>query len=453
MIYLTILVLLVTFLSGCGSFEEFSEYSTSSRRNIKSHVRRNPFEDKGSTRKLDIKDSNGVSGSFGNENFAYTENRAKIRPFIKKSNISNARNVNNTSNVKNVSHKFSQSSFHKLNRHGKNSKKNIERISDDSVIIMDDASNVVKVYESKSSDAPLNSNSNSNSSSHNTQIRSNRSYRAGDSYHEVTLGDTIPGIANKYGLCSEDIINANGIMPPYRIFLGQLLTIPRKNKSRDKSCGLNEIKKNVKVFENFKMEKMNFKNEYYPWDYDLLDSFDVVLALNFRENMKKLKNIFTKNFADAMDLDAKSDGIFIKFVKKDSGKYSKNGAKKQNRKFAVEENDGFANKKDVKKMYVHSMTSGKVVLINKTEEFGIIVVVDSGAGKFIIYGYLSSVFVKKGDFINMGDSFASISHGMFSMPVLFLGVYRIEKGNRVFINPMECFSYLRRFFNERNKAN
>lgn len=252
--------------------------------------------------------------------------------------------------------------------------------------------------------------------------------------HKVVIGETIGVIAHYHDINALDIVNANKIQEPYVILPGQILNIPlKKNQKKDRKL----VEKELKIF---KEVDMNFSKEYYPWDYDLLDTFDVSLILKFRDDMKKITKFLSKKFVDSIELDQKSDGIFLRFMKK------KIQSSDDQRKFAVEYKNGFAEKKIAKKIYVHSMTSGKIVMVSKTEEFGTIAVVDSGGGKFIIYGYLQSVFVKTGDFVKIGSSFASVGTGIFNDPVLFLGVYKIEKGKRIFLDPTRCFDYLGRFF-------
>ena len=48
----------------------------------------------------------------------------------------------------------------------------------------------------------------------------------GDRLHEVVRGDTVYAVARQYGLSTRDIIDANGLQPPYRLEPGQGLVIP-----------------------------------------------------------------------------------------------------------------------------------------------------------------------------------------------------------------------------------
>jgi murein DD-endopeptidase MepM/ murein hydrolase activator NlpD len=48
----------------------------------------------------------------------------------------------------------------------------------------------------------------------------------GDRVHEIVRGDTVYAVARQYGLSTRDIIDANGLQPPYRLNPGQRLVIP-----------------------------------------------------------------------------------------------------------------------------------------------------------------------------------------------------------------------------------
>lgn len=48
----------------------------------------------------------------------------------------------------------------------------------------------------------------------------------GDRVHRVAGGDTVYAVAQRYGLSTRDIIDANRLLPPYRLILGQRLVIP-----------------------------------------------------------------------------------------------------------------------------------------------------------------------------------------------------------------------------------
>lgn len=45
--------------------------------------------------------------------------------------------------------------------------------------------------------------------------------------HQIKWGDTLSGIALKYGAKMDDIVRANGIKNPDKIYAGQKLIIPR----------------------------------------------------------------------------------------------------------------------------------------------------------------------------------------------------------------------------------
>lgn len=55
-----------------------------------------------------------------------------------------------------------------------------------------------------------------------------------ESEHVVASGETLNGIANRAGVSSKQIIEANGLKPPYPLRTGQKLKIPRKASSAGK---------------------------------------------------------------------------------------------------------------------------------------------------------------------------------------------------------------------------
>ena len=44
-------------------------------------------------------------------------------------------------------------------------------------------------------------------------------------YHKVVPGDTVSGLARRYGVSQQAIIAANGLKPPYTIYVGHTLLI------------------------------------------------------------------------------------------------------------------------------------------------------------------------------------------------------------------------------------
>ena len=51
--------------------------------------------------------------------------------------------------------------------------------------------------------------------------------------HTVKKGETLSGIASKYGVTVADIVSANGIKNPNLITVGQRLEIPEKKSNQD----------------------------------------------------------------------------------------------------------------------------------------------------------------------------------------------------------------------------
>jgi hypothetical protein len=254
----------------------------------------------------------------------------------------------------------------------------------------------------------------SNSNSKNSNSSKNEFNKS--SLHIVKVGENLTSISNLYGVLSRDVISVNKLSYPYILNIGDELVIPEVKKNNIQKQKVEE--QEVKVFEKVKIDNLK---DIFPWNEQ--KNFSTKLALGFRSNMSKISGLVSKNYVDVLDVSQKSDGIFIKFLPKDD-----------------------LNNHVSEKIYVNSITSGKIVLISNTEDFGKIVIVDAGDNKFVIYAYLSSVSVKKDQFINGGDKIGFVLPSVFKNHMLFLGIYRIEKGERVFVDPLVHFSYLRRFF-------
>ncbi len=56
-------------------------------------------------------------------------------------------------------------------------------------------------------------------------VQGNRSLAAGPGRHLVLPGDTVSGLAQRYGVPMQQIVRLNRLEPPYRIYVGQVLEI------------------------------------------------------------------------------------------------------------------------------------------------------------------------------------------------------------------------------------
>ncbi|UFX98348.1 peptidoglycan DD-metalloendopeptidase family protein [Candidatus Gromoviella agglomerans] len=230
--------------------------------------------------------------------------------------------------------------------------------------------------------------------------------------HVVKRGENISLIAFKYFVSCLDIIEQNDLEYPYIVYEGDVIKIPKKKEQK-------------KQVDGFKVKENSFQNVEFTSDIEFLPPWDenaeASLLLSFRENMDKLSKNFNKRFNNKYDLSNKSDGIFIIF-----------------------------NSLNNRSVDIKSISDGKVVVVSKNPTFGNLIVIDIGNGRNVLYGNLSEVFVKKGDFISQQSLIGRINtDGVFNKPVLLFCVYDVKGGQRSFVDPFKCFDGFRRFFNER----
>ena len=64
------------------------------------------------------------------------------------------------------------------------------------------------------------------------QINNSSRYAMAPNYYTVRSGDTLSGIAMRYGLDYLSIAEMNGIAPPYRIYVNQSLRLKKSSSPR-----------------------------------------------------------------------------------------------------------------------------------------------------------------------------------------------------------------------------
>ena len=70
--------------------------------------------------------------------------------------------------------------------------------------------------------------------------------------YTVKSGDTLSGIANKFGTTVEALVASNGIKNKNRIYVGQVLRIPEKNNHEALGKAVAECLRDVQNLPSFK---------------------------------------------------------------------------------------------------------------------------------------------------------------------------------------------------------
>ena len=96
-------------------------------------------------------------------------------------------------------------------------------------------------------------------------------YPEGVAVHKVAEGETLFDIANKYSIDPMNLAKLNSIEPPYKVYPGQMLKLPKENKSGDLVLDLPEEKSAEKVQE----------------DKEFDEEFSSVLALGVEKDAPK----------------------------------------------------------------------------------------------------------------------------------------------------------------------
>lgn len=69
--------------------------------------------------------------------------------------------------------------------------------------------------------------------------------------HTVKSGETLSGIARKYGTTVEELVSSNGIKNKNLIYVGQVLNIPSKAPSADAIAIINECVSDIQKLPSF----------------------------------------------------------------------------------------------------------------------------------------------------------------------------------------------------------
>ena len=262
--------------------------------------------------------------------------------------------------------------------------------------------------------------------------------------HTITKGESLYKVSRKYGLDVYEIAKINSLQSPYRIYVGDKLVLPisdlsnsnRKPKITNPKIRINRIVQSE--FEDNRSAKSNAK--------PLIEKRD-----KNRENSKLLKT--NKIAGETVNKSRVIVRQSIKMPKvKTTGRFkwpvqgkllSNYGAKGDGL-----HNDGIniiAQKGDP----VRAAGSGKVAYAgNELRGFGNLLLIKHPGGWVTAYAHNSRLLVKRGDRVKVGDVIAKVgSSGNVVLPQLH---FEIRRGKRA-INPLRHLkrlkAHLKIFFN------
>ncbi|MEP2736928.1 MAG: M23 family metallopeptidase [Erythrobacter sp.] len=198
---------------------------------------------------------------------------------------------------------------------------------------------------------------------------------ATETVHTVKEGESLNGIANRAGVDKSIIAVANGLQEPYNVQKGQKLQIPRQRNHTVKSGeSLSRIaeKYNVPQFNIAIANGLAKPN-------DIRVGQKLIIPAVFKQPVR----IASRTIAPRTPY----------FKRPHDGKVLRSWPNHDGVDYAVNTGD-----------MVRASSSGTVRIVNNnSKRFGSVVLIEHGNGYESVYGHLSKVTVKEGDYIKSGE--------------------------------------------------
>ena len=199
--------------------------------------------------------------------------------------------------------------------------------------------------------------------------------------YRVRSGDTLTGIANMFGVGVSKLVKVNGLHAPYKIGLGQKLSIPSSVVRKHKKVVLKKITPQKKVLQKDASRKIAS-----------LKSPPRVSPLA-RKEMRKVKRVTTLSTPTRKDFVWPVRGSVVSaYGPKKGGLY----------------NDGI-NIAAPRGTPVSASSSGVVAYVgNDLKNYGNLVLIRHDGGIMTAYAHLASVRIKKGMTVRKGQTIGSV---------------------------------------------
>lgn len=263
----------------------------------------------------------------------------------------------------------------------------------------------------------------------------------------VNKGDNLFSISKKFNISIREIIEANNIRSPYRIYPKQKIIIPTQNvhivKEGDTLYSISR-NYNIDVFSISKVNKITNINQINKGQKIIIPATSLKYSKkNINKNLNSLNKKVTKN-KKKINIEKNTKGIFqekkklnisrdLKFIWPIKGKViSKFGS--QSPGFF---NDGI-NIVSSKGMDVKASDDGKIIYTgNEIPGYGNLILIKHSKNWITAYAHLDEIFFKKDSSVKKGESIGSVGNsGNVKNPQLH---FEIRKGKEA-VDPLQYLS-------------
>lgn len=298
----------------------------------------------------------------------------------------------------------------------------------------------LKVYSDDETGENLDKNANKNASKNTARNETNGNYRT----VRIKSGDTLNKVAYDNGTTTREIAELNGIKPPYKVYIGQVIKVPLSNKNYyvvEKGDNIYSIAKKNNIPFSDLIFNNNLEKPYkiYVGQKLYLKNSNGVKKNNTGKTVEKVKkdekvaknninNNTAKNVAPVTTSEPANDsGLFIWPVK---GEVIKKFGKQTNGEYSdainIKANQG---------TNILSAGAGEVAYAgNELKGYGNMIIIKHSNGWLSIYGHCDSMNVKVKDKVSKGQAIATVGKtGNVSEPQLY---FAVRKG-RIAMDPLK----------------